>query len=165
VFQPQTGSASARVFDDAGTGRDHRLAPVALGHRATVATCSKPGAQALRDSGVLAQLPVERGRHHLTRHVIVGRAQSAREDDEVGPREGRPEQVRELLSIVAGDGLHHDVDAERVQMPGDEERVGVDTKGRQELAADRNDPGAGQRFHASQPAGVIQISPRITRLP
>ncbi len=47
--------------------------------------------------------------------------------------------MRELLPIVAGDTLHHDVDAERIELLGDEQRVRVDAKWRQKFAADRDD--------------------------
>jgi len=73
--------------------------------------------------------------------------------------------VPKLFPIVARHAFHDDVDTERVELTGQEQRVRVEAKGGQELAANGNDCRASERLHASQPAGVSQISPRITRLP
>jgi hypothetical protein len=73
--------------------------------------------------------------------------------------------MRELLAIIARHAFHHDVDAQRVQSIGDEQRVRVDAKRRQQFAANGDDRRARQRRHASHPTGVIHINARMTRLP
>ena len=73
------------------------------------------------------------------RHIVVGGSQAAGAHHEVGTRQRRTKHVRELLAIVAGDALHHDVDAQRVHLLGNEQRVRVDAKRRQQLAADGDD--------------------------
>src|SRR5690606_24046361 len=75
------------------------------------------------------------------------------------------EDVLDLAAVVPDDTLGDDVDAEQVELGGDEQRVGVVADGRQQLAADRDDRRASERLHASHPAGVNAMRPRITRLP
>ena len=58
-----------------------------------------------------------------------------------GPTQRAFDDIRELADIVGDDSLQTNVVADRVQPLGDDERIGVDAKRRQHLAADREDAG------------------------
>ena len=51
-------------------------------------------------------------------------------------------QFGELPDVVAHHSLHADVAADRIEMFGDEQGIGVDAKGRQHLGADGDDTGS-----------------------
>ena len=78
----------------------------------------------------------EHARDGVARHVVFGRTEPAGDDDEIGPRQRALDDARQLADVVGDDRLEADVVADGVQPLGDEQRVGVDAKRRQHLAAD-----------------------------
>src|SRR5207247_1451313 len=79
--------------------------------------------------------------HGVAGDIVLGRTEAAGEHDEIGPLERSAELRRELVDIVAHDGLEAHVVADGVQPFGDRKRVRVDAKRRQQLAADGDDAG------------------------
>ena len=73
------------------------------------------------------------------------------------------EHARQLVDVVADDGLQPDVVADRVQPLGDEQRVGVDAERRQHLAADREDAGFHNRVIGQLVIGSSMTDYQITR--
>ena len=93
----------------------------------------------------------------VPRQVIVGRAEAAREHDEIRASKRRREDGAEVLARVSDDRLRAHADAVLGQALGDEQRVGIETRRRQQLAADGDDFRAENGTHAfrlQQPAPV-----------
>ena len=81
----------------------------------------------------------------LACQVVVGRAETAGEHDEVGALQRRPDGDLEMRELIADDAAGDDVDAERGQPRGDHPRVRVGAAERQQFAADGNRLGTGER--------------------
>ena len=137
VIDPQTRRAASRVGKHFRSARHHRLPTIAFGHRHRQVSRGKARAQMRGDRFVLGEWPIEHRRHDLSRQVIVGRTKAAAHDDEIRASEPQPQHVLELGSVVADDSLCLHVDAEEVQLLGDEERVGVDLRWRQQSHCQR----------------------------
>ncbi len=85
----------------------------------------------------------------IARQVVVGRPETAGENQQIAS----PQRIRhdrfQHVAVVAGHGLPLQVDAQLVEPLGNEERIGIEMRGRQHLAAHRdnlcshdNQPGA-----------------------
>ena len=66
---------------------------------------AKRARRCVGDRVVLSERPIECRRDRLPRHVIVGGTESAAEDHEVNATQRRRIEWRELLAVVADDGL------------------------------------------------------------
>jgi hypothetical protein len=117
--------------------RHLRLAAVVVRHPHVAA--GEPPLDRGDDSGIFGELQAEHFGDDLTRHVVVGRPETASQDDEVRPGERVSEQLREQLPIVADDGLGAQVDAERGEAIREEQRVRIEPRRSEQLAAHRDD--------------------------
>ncbi len=131
----------------------HRLPPVDVRHPKSAARKSLP--KPLDDLGILRS----RGRPttsatSVAGHIVVGGTEAAGQDDEVDALERAPEMPRDLAPVVADHGLRPQLDAERREALGEEQRVGVEAGRAQQLAADRDDLGG-----AAAGAGAVVMRP------
>ncbi len=83
----------------------------------------------------------EGGGDRFAGEVVVGRAEAAGHDDEVGAVEGALEGVDDAVEVVAHDGLEVEVDAEGGQARGEPGGVGVDDLAEQDFGAYGDDLG------------------------
>ncbi len=140
---------------------DERLPPVDRRHRD--AAGREAGFESGDDGGVLDQRPADHAGDGLARHVIVGRAQTAGQDDQVGARQRVRDDAGQRIDAIADDVLGADADAEPGQAVGDRQRVGVETRRDQQLAADRHDLRRGERRqdHSHNNRRNAQSRPRM----
>ena len=131
VAAPSTSALAAEQVDlllalgeacnDTGEGRRtlEEVAPVALA-----------AAEALFDSiaDFLAehQFAIEGVGHGLPRNIVFGGAEAAGQNHDPGMIQGRLHGICQQLPIVADDQLPAHFDAQRVQLIGDIQRIGVD---------------------------------------
>ena len=78
----------------------------------------------------------------LLGQVVIGGAQAAGGDDDVGPLPGDVQSVFQALGVVAHDGVPEDVDADGGQGLGDVPGVGVDDVAEEQLRAHGDDFGS-----------------------
>ena len=78
----------------------------------------------------------------IARDVVVGRPEAAGQDDEVDAIESAAQVLGDFAATVADDGLRSQLDAERSQPLREKERVRIEARRAQQLAADRDDLGA-----------------------
>ena len=123
-----------------------RLPPVDRRHRD--AAGREAGFEPGDDRRVLDQRPADHAGDRIARHVVVGRAQAAGQDDQVGARQRVRDHAGQRVDAIADDVLGADADAEPGQALGDRQRIGVETRRDQQLAADRDDLGRRQRRQA-----------------
>ena len=90
-------------------------------------------------AGSSIKRPADHAGDGVARHVVVGRAQAAGQDDQVGARQRVRDDAGQRVDAIADDVLGADADAEPGQAVGDRQRVGVETRRDQQLAADRHD--------------------------
>ena len=119
------------------------LPPVHVGH--LQAPARKALHQALDDVGMLDEGKANHVCQRIARHVIVGRPEAAGQDDQVGALERAPQMLADLAPVVADNGLRPQLDAERAQSLREHERVRIEPRRSQQLAADRDDLGRLQR--------------------
>ena len=91
--------------------------------------------------GVAAQGERERFGDGLAGEVVLGGAQAAHEDENVGAAERGADGVDQVLAAVADDGLEGDGDADLVELFREIEGVGVLAEGGEHLGADGDDFG------------------------
>ncbi len=140
MLQPEPGGGAVRVREHRRAARHHRLAPVDLRHRHPAPL--EAVADAIDDRFVEVERNLKQPRDGGSRDVVLGGAEPAGHHDQVGPSECRPQQLGELLDVVAGDQLEPHVDADFVEPLGDEQRIRIDAEGRQHLRADGDDTGS-----------------------
>ena len=75
----------------------------------------------------------------LARKIVVGRAETAREDQQIASTKRIRHDRFQHLAIVSGNRLPLQIDADLVEPLGNEKGVGVDVRGRQHFTAYRND--------------------------
>ena len=88
---------------------------------------------------VADQLAAEQLGQGLLRDVVLGGAQTAREDDDVAVTHGLFDRVDDLLTLVADRGALPYDNARRIQMAGDGYRVGIHDLTDQDFVSDRYD--------------------------
>jgi hypothetical protein len=67
------------------------------------------------------QRPPERFRHRFPRHIVISRSETSAEDQQFDARERRANQRHQLAAVVSDDGLEHHLDAQTIQLFGDEQ--------------------------------------------
>ena len=120
-----------RAFEDVGLlGVVGRHGDAALGEAALKA-----------DEGgvVAAHADAKRGGGGFAGEVVLGGAEAAGKEDEVGAGEGHAGGSGEVLERVADNGFEGDLDAEVVELRGEVEGVGVLAEGGEHLRADGDD--------------------------
>ncbi len=70
--------------------------------------------------------PAERGGHRVAREIVFGRAQAAGQHDDLRARHSAQNGVGEPRALVADYGLAHHFHAQRVELIGEIERIGVE---------------------------------------
>ncbi len=73
--------------------------------------------------------------------VVLRRTEPTGRDDQIDVAECAGQRLRQFVDVVADDTFQADVTADRVEALGDRQRIGIDAKRRQQLAADRDDAG------------------------
>ena len=129
--------AAVLVFEQDGAFEDVGLLGV-VGRHGDAAL----GEAALKsDEGgvVAAHADAESGGGGLAGEIVLGGAEAAGEEDEVGAGERHAGGAGEVLERVADDGFEGDLNAKVVQLRGEVEGVGVLAKGCQHLRADGDD--------------------------
>ena len=139
VLDPQSGRGAVGVREDRGSARHHRLPAIDVGHRH--AAPRKPRANVLDDGFVDLERHPEHPRQGVPGDVIFGRAKTAGADNQIDRLERRRQYPRQFVDRVADHHLQTDIAADGVEPLRDEERVRIDAKWRQHLAADGDDPG------------------------
>ena len=127
----ETGRGAARLRDDRGAGRHHRLAQIVLGHSAASAGehVADDVAERLVEFEVDAHHPGDR----LTGQVVVGGSETAAHDDGVGLGQAPFELEHDPVDVVADLDLHERVDPVGGEFPADPRRVRVDDLAEQQL--------------------------------
>ena len=72
------------------------------------------------------QRQLKDARNRVASHIVFGRAEAAGEHHHVRPFQRAAELFGELIDVVADNDLRTHVDADGVELFGDDERVGVE---------------------------------------
>ena len=72
----------------------------------------------------------------LAGEVVLGRAEAAGHEDDVGALEAALDRVREAVEVIADLGHEVEVDPDRGQTPGNVRRVGVEYLAEEDLGSD-----------------------------
>ena len=144
LLDPPAGGGAARVGDGHGGGDEPGLLDVALGE-ADAARCEE-GPQGALHVGVDERLLAQGGGDRLAREVVLGGAEAAGHDDDVGAAEGDLDGVDEALEVVADGGVEVEVEADGGQAGGDVLGVGVEDLAQEDLGADGDDLGLHERI-------------------
>ena len=140
----EAGGRAHRVGDHFGAFDDKGLAGVDLGH--DHAAAAEELLQLGDDLFPENQLPLQGRGHRLAGDVILGRAQPAAEDDQLGALAGFFDDPGEVVHVVAHHHLHVHQDPLLAQAPGHVGGVGVDAVQVEQLAADGDEDGSHVHF-------------------
>ena len=140
LLDPPAGRGAARVGDGRRGGDEHRLLDVALGEGD--AAGGEEGAELPLGVGVDEHLLAEHLRDRLAGEVVLGGAEAAGHDDDVGALERALDGVGEAVEVIADGGLVVEVEADGGQAGGDPLGVGVDDFAEEDLGADGDEFGA-----------------------
>ena len=156
--QQQPGRAAVRVVEHGRAARHHRLAPVDRRHAQPAPR--EPALDAGDDRRILVHRQAEHVGDDVAGQVVVGGAEAAGQDDEIGALERLAEEGRQIAAAIADDRLGAQrrcrAPASRV---GEEQRVGVDPGRAEQLAADRDDLRRAQRRRSA----LMRTSPEAGR--
>jgi len=131
------GSAAVLVFEDGSAVEDFGLLGV-VGRHDHLAGCETFVERG--ENGVVGvEADAKRGGDGVAGEVVLGGAEAAGEDDNIGAGEGDESGAGKVREIVADDGFEGDLDAEVVEAVGEVERVGVLTEGCEHLGAGGDD--------------------------
>ncbi len=131
------GGAAVGVVEDLGAFEHVGLLGVVGRH--DDAAGGEALVEAGEEIGVAMEREAEGGGDGLAGEVVLGGAEAAGEEDDVGAVEGGAGGVGEVLEVVADDGFEGDGDAEVVETGGEVERVGVLPVGGEHLGAGGDD--------------------------
>ena len=164
--QPETGCGSRRIRQHLRPARNRRLPAIDVRH--LQAARRKPRPNRVHDGGRLGKGPVEQLRDDVTRHVVGRRPEPPGDDHDVGHAQRMAQGAGKADRLVAHHQLLDDVDPDRVEPVGDEQRVGVRLVRRQQLGAHGNDRGGRRRArsslrHPSITAGATAATSRTVR--
>ena len=155
MLDPLPRRGAVAVVQHDGVLDHERLAPVDRRHRD--AARGEAGFEPGDDRRILNQRPPDRASDGLARHVVVGRAQAPGQHDQVGARQRVRDDAGQRVDAIADDVLGADADAEPGQAVGDGQRVGVETRRHQQLAADRHDLRRRERRQAHSHALIANL--------
>ena len=127
------GGAALWVLEDGGAFEDVGLLGVVGRHHHLAR--GEALVERGEDGGVAAKRDAECGGDGFAGEVVFGGAEAAGEEDDVGAGDRDAGGSGEVIEIVADDGLEGDLDAEIVELGGEEERVGVLPVRREHLGA------------------------------
>ncbi len=147
LLHPPAGGRTAGVGDGLGGGDEHRLLDVALGE--AEAASGEEGAQPLLRLRIHVHLLAQGEGDRLTRQVVLGGAEAAGDEDEVGPLAGAADGLGQAAQVVAHLGDVVQVDAQRGQAGGQVLGVGVQYIAEEDLGAHGDD----LRLHGTRIGG------------
>ena len=137
VLDPQARCGPVPVRQHRGALRHHRLTPVDL--RRPQSARGKPLLDRLEDMRVILERTADEVCDDVAREIVVCRAEPAGQDQQIGSVERVRHDRLQHVPVVARNRLTLEIDTDLVQPLGDEERVRVDVRRRQHLAADSDD--------------------------
>ena len=137
MLDPESGGGALRILERHRTSGHHALPLVDVRH--PQATRFETPPNAFDDALVYVEWEIEHRRHRLSGQIIVGRSQTAAQDEQVRAVQCLAEHSRQVIEIVTNDGLGPNVEAQLIETAGQKERIGVGPEGRQELAAHGDD--------------------------
>src|SRR3974377_201489 len=91
------------------------------------------------ECGSAAEGDSGRGGGGLASEVVFGGTEAAGEDDDIATHDCGAGNANEMIEGVSNDGFEADVDAELVELAGQEQGIGILTERSEHLRADRND--------------------------
>ena len=119
----RAGSGAARIRKDPGAFGNHGLAFIYFGHGAREA--AEAFLDFAHDGFVEMQLAAEEFGNGFARAIVVGGAQAAARDDQVGTIESVAEGGAHFVARIADDGFVDDADADFVEFVGEPEGISV----------------------------------------
>ena len=93
------------------------------------------------DLGIAAERQSQSFRHRFAREVVLGGAQAAGENNDVGAPHSQLGRSDEALAVIADDRLEAHLDSQVVELLGEVERVGVLPVGSEQLRPHGDDLG------------------------
>ncbi len=136
-FEPQCGSRAAWIRENRGAFGNHGLALIYFGHGAR--ETAEAFLNFAHDGFVEVQLAAEKFGDGFARAIVVGGAEAAARDDQVGAIESVAEGGAHFVARIADDGFVDDANADFVEFVGEPERIGIETIGSEQLGTDGND--------------------------
>ena len=133
-FEPQAGRGAARIRKHRGAFGDHGLAAIDFGHDA--AEAAKAFLDVAQHAFVQVQFAAEKFGDGFAGAVVVGGAEAAAGDDQVGAIERVAKRCAHLVERIADDGLVHHANADLIQFGGEKKGIGVQPVGREQFGAD-----------------------------
>ena len=139
VCDPLAGRGAAIVGQHLGALDHVSLTAIVLRHLATER--AEPRFDAIANLLLENQRPAERAGDGFAREIVFGGSQAAGENDDLRTRRRAQDAVGEPLAFVADHGFAHHLHAQRVELIGEVQRVGVEPLRRQQFRTDRDDLG------------------------
>ena len=136
-FEPQARRRAAIVFQDRRAFRDHGLARVHLGHRAS--NFAKARFDHFHHSGIAREFATEQIGHGVARAIVFGGAEASAGDDEFDALGRFLERIAQRGEIIADHRLARHLDAEPVELRGEEKGIGIDPVRGQQFRSDCDD--------------------------
>ena len=134
-LDPPAGRGAARVGDGARGGDEHGCLTLRSGKATPRA--EKKARRARSSVGVDEHLLAHDGGDGLAGEVVLGGAEAAGHDDDVGALEGDLDGAGEAVEVIADGGLVVEVDADGGQAGGEVRGVGVEDLAEEDLGAER----------------------------
>ncbi len=141
IFNPQPRRRTARIFENLRAFRNHRLPHIHRRHLS--AELPESAFDVTENRFVAVQLAAQKLRDGFARQVVFRGAQPARGDDQFDALQRLLECGAQIIAIVPDDRFAYHLDAELVQLFGQEKRVGVHAVRSQQFRTNRDD----FRFH------------------
>ncbi len=151
-----------RVRKRGGATRHHRLSPVHFGHLQTAP--GKPPRDGCGDFRILRHRQTERLGDDVSSQIVIGRPEATCQDHQVGALQRFRENGAQALAVVTDDRLAFYLDPEAREFLRDEQRVRVEPRPAQQLAADCDDFRGGESAaHEIQPGSshIVNRSDRF----
>ena len=130
-FDPEAGRGAARIRKHRGAFGDHRLAAIDFRHHA--AEAAKAFLDVAEHAFVQFELAAEQVGDGFARAVVVGGAEAAGGDDQVGAVERVAERRAHLVERIADHGFVHHANAELIESGGEKKGIRVEAVGREQF--------------------------------
>src|SRR5277367_123536 len=136
-FQPQRRSSAARIRENGGSFGNHGLAFIDFRHGAR--ETAETFLDFAHDGFVEMKFAAEKFGDGFARAVVVGGAQAAAGDDQVGAVERMAEGGTHFVGCIADHRFVDYADADLVELVSEPEGISVEAIGREQFGTDRND--------------------------
>src|SRR5262249_18131049 len=131
VFNPKARSGTNRIFQNLRPQEDKRLPCIIGWHFQSPVV--KTGLNSFQNALLEYQLLLDDPGNDLFSDIVLSRAKTTRSDNNLRPLDRFSEKLLQAVLVVPHHGFKLNFNANRVELFGQVERVGVDTSSRQQF--------------------------------